>query len=114
MVPRYLGVKAVIAKSFARLHLANIVNWGLLPLTFVNSDDYSMISQGDELSIDTSELKEGQLYTIKNRTKNIEFLAISPLCQEDLDSIKIGGRLNQVKDKQQSQNRRPDWQDFTC
>ena len=114
MVPRYLGVKAVIAKSFARLHLANIVNWGLLPLTFVNSDDYSMISQGDELSIDTSELKEGQLYTIKNRTKNIEFLAISPLCQEDLDSIKIGGRLNQVKDKQQSKNRRPDWQDFTC
>ena len=99
MVPRYLGVKAVIAKSFARLHLANIVNWGLLPLTFVNSEDYHMISQGDELSIDTLELKEGRLYSIKNRTKDIEFVAISPLCQEDLDSIKVGGRLNQVKNK---------------
>ena len=54
MVPRYLGVTAVIAKSFARLHLANMVNWGLFPLTFVNGEDYDKISQGDYLTMDTA------------------------------------------------------------
>ena len=99
MVPRYLGIKAVIAKSFSRLHLANLVNWGLLPLTFVNDEDYDSISQGDELSFETAELMEGQRFIVKNQTTNREFVVISPLCQADLDSIKAGGRLHQVKDK---------------
>ena len=99
MVPRYLGIKAVIAKSFARLHLANLVNWGLLPLTFVNNEDYDSISQGDELSFETAELMEGQRFIVKNQTTNREFVVRSPLCQADLDSIKAGGRLHQVKDK---------------
>lgn len=99
MVPRYLGVKAVIAKSFARLHLANLVNWGLLPLTFINPDDYNAISQGDRLELDASALSEGQTYTVKNMTTGAEVVARSPLCQQDLTSIKAGGRLNQVKAK---------------
>lgn len=102
MVPRYLGAKAVIAKSFARLHLANLVNWGLLPLTFVNHADYDAISQGDILEFSTATLLEGQTYLVKNLTTGAEIAAISPLCQEDLASIKAGGRLNQVKAKNQN------------
>ena len=99
MLPRYLGVKAVIAKSFARLHLANMVNWGLLPLMFVKGEDLDRISQGDRLAIGTAELKEGQRYSLRNETTQQEIAVVSPLCQEDLDSIKAGGRLNQAKNK---------------
>ncbi|MBA4423041.1 MAG: aconitate hydratase [Syntrophus sp. (in: bacteria)] len=99
MLPRYLGVKAVIAKSFARLHLANLVNWGLLPLMFVKGEDLDHISPGDRLTIGTAELKEGQPYMVRNETTKRDVAVTSPLCQEDLDSIKAGGRLNQVKNK---------------
>jgi aconitate hydratase len=99
MVPRYLGVKAVLAKSFARLHLANLVNWGLLPLTFINEHDQEMIAAGDLLTIDTTRLLEGQTYRVKNESKKKEFLMGSPLCQADLDSIKAGGRLNEVRNR---------------
>ncbi|NLI92609.1 MAG: aconitate hydratase [Peptococcaceae bacterium] len=99
MVPRYLGVKAVIAKGFARLHLANLVNWGLLPLIFKDFADYESIDQGDILTIDTAQLIEGQEYIVKNLTKKTEFIVVSPLCQTDLDSVKAGGRLNQAKQK---------------
>ena len=49
LVPMYLGVRAVAAKSFARIHAANLINYGILPLTFANADDYDRLSQGDEL-----------------------------------------------------------------
>lgn len=104
MVPRYLGVKAIIAKSFARLHLANLVNWGLLPLAFVNGEDLDKISQGDRLMVNTLELKEGQQYIVSNTTKNVNIVVVSPLCQTDLDSVKAGGRLNQVKNKNHFEN----------
>jgi aconitate hydratase len=97
MVPRYLGVKAVIAKDFARLHLANMVNWGLLPLIFVNGNDYDKIEQGDRLSIDTTKLIEGKQYVVQNETKNVEFPVTSPLCQIDLMAVKAGGVVNQIK-----------------
>lgn len=99
MVPRYLGVKAVIAKSFARLHLANMVNWGLLPLLFVNADDYEQISQSDSLTIHTSQLLEGQTIIIRNETKNRNITLVSPLCQSDLNSVKAGGRINEVRNR---------------
>ena len=51
LVPLYLGIKAVIAKSFARIHMSNLVNAGILPLTFVNPDDYDKIAQGDRLQL---------------------------------------------------------------
>ena len=102
MVPRYLGIKAVIAKDFARLHLANMVNWGLLPLVFVDGNGYDGIEQGDRLSIDTSELKEGKEYSVTNETKNFMFPVVSPLCQVDLDSVKAGGVINQFKQRSRS------------
>ncbi|MBS5781676.1 MAG: aconitate hydratase [Clostridium sp.] len=99
IVPRYLGIRSVIAKGFARLHMANMVNWGLLPLTFVNQKDYDAIRQGDTLTIDTSELIEGKKYLVKNETSQTEFFVTSPLCQADLDSVKTGGTINVVKNK---------------
>ena len=51
LVPLYLGVRVVVAKSFARIHVANLINAGILPLTFVNPDDYDKVSQGDELEL---------------------------------------------------------------
>ncbi len=97
MVPRYLGVRVVIAKSFARLHLANLVNWGILPLTFITSNDYDVLDAGDILDINTSVLKEKMQYEIYNKTKNFTFTVSTPLCQTDLDAIKAGGKINVVK-----------------
>ena len=99
MVPRYLGVKAVITKGFARLHLANMVNWGLLPLIFVNESDYDRIEQGDRLSFDTTELVEGKHYIVKNETQQVEFPVASPLSQIELTAVKAGGVVNQIKNR---------------
>ncbi|NLL81035.1 MAG: aconitate hydratase, partial [Tissierellia bacterium] len=97
ILPRYLGVKAIIAKGYARLHLANLVNWGILPLLFVNDHDYEKISQSDLLELDTANLKEGQEYILMNKSKGIEIPVKSPLVQYDLDSIKLGGTINRIK-----------------
>lgn len=99
IIPRYLAVNAIVSKGFARLHLANMVNWGILPLLFVNHGDYEKISQGDILTLDTRELVEGKVYTLKNKTKNIDILVKSPVFQSDLDCIKKGGMINIVKKK---------------
>ena len=48
----YLGIKAVVAKSFARIHVANLINFGIVPMTFVNADDYELFAEGDGLQID--------------------------------------------------------------
>ncbi len=97
MVPRYLGVKAVIAFDFARLHLANMVNWGLLPLQFLDKEDYESINQGDQLMISTATLVENELLVVKNLSNGSTFRVKSPLGQMDLDAVKVGGRINLLK-----------------
>ncbi len=97
IAPRYLGVKAVLVKSFARIHLANLVNFGILPLTFANAADYDTIDQGDKLELDTKVLKAGETWTLKNATKGKDIKVECPLSQPDLDIIKAGGRLNWIK-----------------
>ena len=97
IAPRYLGVKAVLVKSFARIHLANLVNFGILPLTFANAADYDGIDQGDKLELDTKVLKAGEVWTLKNVTKGKDIKVDCPLSQPDLDIIKAGGRLNWIK-----------------
>lgn len=97
LAPRYLGIRAVIAKSFARIHLANMVNFGLLPVIFVNGDDYDGLAQGDTLSIDTETLREGQIYRLRNHTKTTETHVKIPLSQAELDIVKLGGRLNWIR-----------------
>jgi aconitate hydratase len=98
LAPRFLGVKAVIAKSFARIHLANLVNFGILPLIFVNKQDYACINQGDMLQIDTKTL--GSSMCLKNSTRKTEIQVESDLSDRDIDVIRAGGKLAAVRQKQ--------------
>ncbi|MDH5636865.1 MAG: aconitase family protein, partial [Nitrospinota bacterium] len=91
IAPKYLGVKAVIVKSFARIHMANLINFGILPLTFVNEADYAKVDQGDDLEIVTSDLN-GSLKLV-NKTKNLEIPVSHSMGERDVDVIKAGGRL---------------------
>ena len=97
LAPRYLGVRGVIAKSFARIHLANLVNFGLMPFVFVDEEDINVFDQGDYLSIDTACLKQGEKYVVHNHTKDVKAMVEMPLSQTELDIIRVGGRLNWIK-----------------
>ena len=98
LAPMYLGIKAVIAKSFARIHLANLVNFGIVPFTFVNEADYDSIDEGDVLKIaNLHELQPGKNMTVVNTTKNTTFKIAHTLSQLDVDILMAGGRLNYIK-----------------
>ncbi len=101
LVPLYLGVKAVITKSFARIHKANLVNASILPLNFVNADDYDKISVNDELSLPAikSELKAGKQITLKNVTKNEEYKLICDVSERQIDILTAGGLLDYTKEE---------------
>ena len=100
LAPMYLGVKAVIAKSFARIHFANLINFGILPLTFENPADYDKIEQGDELNAPDilKELNGHKPITFINKTKgNAEYKFKYNLTDRQIKIIKEGGLLNETK-----------------
>ncbi len=100
LAPMYLGVKAVIAKSFARIHFANLINFGILPLIFENPSDYDKIGQGDELYAPNilKELGEHNPVTFINKTKNNEEYKFKyNLTGRQVKIIKEGGLLNETK-----------------
>ncbi|WP_066638259.1 aconitate hydratase [Desulfolucanica intricata] len=98
LAPMYLGIKAVIAKSFARIHRQNLVNFGILPLAFVNEADYDGIDQGDELIIEKlPEQLDAVEIMVKNLTKDVEFKTIHGLSERQKEIIKAGGLLNYTK-----------------
>lgn len=98
LAPMYLGIKAVIAKSFARIHLANLVNFGIVPFTFVNEADYDSIDESDVLKItDLHELQPGRNMTVVNTTKNTTFEVAHTLSELDIEILMAGGRLNYIK-----------------
>ena len=98
LAPLYLGVKAVIAKSFARIHKANLINNGIIPMEFKEESDYNSIDLVDDLVIDNVKrsLETGTV-KIKNVTKGIEFEVTVNLTEKEIDVINVGGRLNYVK-----------------
>ncbi|MCL1966129.1 MAG: aconitate hydratase [Candidatus Bathyarchaeota archaeon] len=98
LAPKYIGVKAVIAKTFARIHIANLINFGILPLTFAVKQDYNNIDQGDLLELDTNELAETLI--LKNKTKNVEIKVNLNLSNQEKEQIKAGGKLAAIKAKQ--------------
>ena len=100
LVPLYLGVKAVITKSFARIHCANLINAGILPLTFANADDYDKITQGDELSLKgiKNAIINNEPAVLVNITKNEEYPINYDLSQRQKDIILAGGLLNYTKE----------------
>ncbi len=100
LVPLYLGVKAVITKSFARIHCANLINAGILPLNFANADDYDKIAQGDELSLKgiKNAIINNEPAVLVNLTKNEEYAINYDLSQRQKDIILAGGLLNYTKE----------------
>ena len=100
LVPLYLGVKAVITKSFARIHCANLINAGILPLNFANPDDYDKITQGDELSLKgiKNAIINNEPATLVNLTTNEEYEIKYDLSQRQKDIILAGGLLNYTKE----------------
>lgn len=103
LCPMYMGVKTVIAKSMERIHKANLINFGILPLTFLDENDYKNIDQGDKLEIlDTRKtlLGNGNKLKIINKTKNKEFEAIFDLSERDKKIILAGGTLNLIGQKE--------------
>ncbi|MCW3489391.1 aconitate hydratase [Dethiobacter alkaliphilus] len=103
LAPMYLGVKAVLAKSFARIHRANLVNFGILPLTFVKEEDYEKISQGDVLEIANlrQQLERGDELTVTNRNSGATFSVEHGLTARQIAIIKDGGLLNHTKKQNQ-------------
>ncbi len=100
LAPMYLGVKAVIAKSFARIHFANLINFGILPLIFENPADYDKIKQGDELISPNilKELNESKPVTFINKNQgNSEYKFKYNLTDRQVKIIKEGGLLNETK-----------------
>ncbi len=96
LAPRYLGVTAVIVKSFARIHLANLINFGILPATFVNAADYATVGLEDELVIEDARKQianHPEKIMITNKTKNLTYEISSPLTERQRQIILAGGTL---------------------
>ena len=101
LAPLYLGIKAVLVKSFARIHRANLINAGILPLTFVNEADYDAISQGDELVLDNirAEIEAGKSeLTVVNKTTGKEIPVLCELSGRTKDIILAGGLLDYTRE----------------
>jgi aconitate hydratase len=101
LAPRYLGVKAVIAKSFARIHLQNLSNFGILPLIFANPDDWNKIAQGDRLSIPDvrNAILKGHSVKVINLTKNETYETEHRMTRYQVEMVLAGSLINLVKQK---------------
>lgn len=100
LAPLYLGVKAVLVKSFARIHRSNLINAGILPLTFVNESDYDKISLGDEIVLPDVKniIKNGGDVVVENVTTGDKIMAKCELTGRTRDIILAGGLLNYTKE----------------
>jgi aconitate hydratase len=95
LAPLYLGIKAVMAKSFARIHKSNLVNNGILPLTFANESDYENIEMMDEIVIDNLLAQvDSNTVIVENKTKNKIYETKLMLSQRSVEILKAGGLLN--------------------
>ena len=101
LVPLYLGIKSVVAKSFARIHMANLINAGIVPFTFANADDYDKIDQGDELVIENikDSIQNKLNIVLKNATKNESYPLAYDFSERQTDMILAGGLLNYTREK---------------
>jgi len=95
LCPMYLGVKAIIAKSIERIHAANLVNFGIIPLSFKNTGDYDMVDQGDEVEIPDikKKLRDNEPVILVNKTKNLKIELEYTLSQRQKDLLYEGGLL---------------------
>lgn len=102
LAPLYLGIKAVLVKSFARIHRANLINAGILPLTFVNEADYDKINQGDEIVLaDVRADVEADMskLTVVNKTTGVEIPVLCELTGRTKDIVLAGGLLDYTREQ---------------
>ncbi len=99
LVPMYLGVKAVLTKSFARIHEANLINFGILPLTFADPADYDRCQQGDMLRVNgvRESLQAGTPLVVRNETRGFDIAVHYDLSARQTGIILAGGLLNYIK-----------------
>ena len=102
LVPLYLGIKAVVAKSFARIHMANLINFGIIPLTFKNPDDYEKIAQGDDIEIlgFADGIAGKDELTLCNKTTGEKVTLVLAATARQREILLAGGLLNYTKDKE--------------
>lgn len=99
LAPLQLGIKGVLAKSFARIHMANLINSGIIPMTFANESEYDEIENGDELLLEAAveQVKSGKALTILNKTKNKEIQVNVTLSARQVEILLAGGLLNYTR-----------------
>lgn len=99
--PRYLGLRFVLARDYARIHWQNLVNFGVLPVSFESDEDYEDIDQGDRLVVTNihDSLENGNEVVVKNETKGIEIPAVHDLSGRQVEVIKEGGLINWKKNR---------------
>jgi aconitate hydratase len=96
LAPRYLGLRAVLAESFARIHAQNLVNFGIVPIMFENPKDRLDILQGDVLALPKirEEIAAGRSVTVENRTQEHSFTMCHQLSSREVEIVLVGGLLN--------------------
>ena len=101
LVPLYLGIKAVVAKSFARIHVANLINFGIVPMTLKNPDDYDKFNEGDALEIQgfANAVKGENEATLVNKTNGATATLVLTLSPRQREMLTAGGCLNYTKNK---------------
>ena len=99
LVPLYLGIKAVVAKSFARIHVANLINFGIVPMTLENPDDYDKFSEGDEIAIEgfAEAVSSATQATLINKTNGEKAKLCLNLSARQREMLLAGGCLNYTK-----------------
>ena len=95
LAPKYLGVKAVIVKSFDRIHLANLINFGIVPLTFKNPSDYDRFDLGDHITVHIGNLL-GEV-ELENKTKGLSVSLCDSVSGQDAEILKAGGKLPWIR-----------------
>lgn len=99
IAPRYLGVRAVLAISFARIHRSNLANFGIVPLIFLRVEDYNKIQEMDLLVLQqiVTELKQGKEVIVENRTQGYTFKVRHDMSAQELESVLHGGRIEKFR-----------------
>ncbi|MFC7189647.1 hypothetical protein ACFQL7_07125 [Halocatena marina] len=99
LAPYYLGMRAALAVSYARIHWQNLVNFGIVPLEFVNRADYAAIEQGDILELPTvrEDLQDGSEVTVHNATQDTQFPAEHSLSARQVEIVLQGGLIEDYK-----------------
>ncbi|NLL87829.1 MAG: aconitate hydratase [Firmicutes bacterium] len=106
LVPLYLGIKAVMAKSFARIHRANLINSGIVPLTFTDLPQYDTIQEFDQLEIEdvSAQLRAGGDIIVKNKAQACTYQLRCELTDKELAVILMGGKINLIKNQLREKN----------